>query len=389
MDILNNENNDDLILNLSKNIIKIVDEESPHLDKPPGLNIQIDPKKIASMAVTTCNISPFILNQIIRNVNQNIIKIVFDNYGFIFGTYIMNQLYINIINSKIKSKTPYENPEHSFRHLEMRKIDVIVPYTHIDIVIQTIKRLYNSTFDILYPNIVNTNYWSNLNHIPHLNQYKYIELTIFPFEECYKHNLPLEFKPSQLIVNILSPIHDINSYAPLDIPLGFIQFENEAILYDGTNYFVSSQIIPYNEYYGKNNSEFMNYIKSCIENKILIVMQNFNLNIIKESLNSGFTLIYNYRTNDTNNYSLFKMRKILFPTFCYHCGCVIINNIICEMTCCNIGYHPECLYKLLINDQITPKNKFTCISCKKEYLDKEYPDIALSYNSLAKYLHHT
>lgn len=385
MDISNAENDDDLILDLSKNIIKIVDEELPHLDKPPGLNISTDPAKIASISVTTCNISPFIINQIMRNVNQNIIKIVFNNYGFIFGTYIMNQLYINIINSKIKTKSPFENPEHSFRHLEMCKIDVIVPYTHLDIVIQTIKRLYNNTFDILYPNIINTNYWTDFNHAPYLNQFKYIELTIQPFEECYKYNLPLEFKPSKIIVNILSPIHNINNtYVPLDIPLGFIQFENEAILYDGNKYFTSSQILPYNENYGKYNIEFIDYIKSCIENKLLIVMQNFNLNIIKESLNSGFTLIFNNRTYNNCNYSLFKMRKILFPTFCYHCGCVIINNIICEMTCCNIGYHPECLYKLLINEQFTPKTDFTCISCKKQYLD-----ITVSYNSLLKFLHHT
>lgn len=384
MNILNNENDDDFILDISKNIIKIVDDELPYIDKPPGLNISIDPKKIASIAVTNCNVSPFIINQIMRNVNQNIMQIVFNNHGFIFGTFIMNQLYINIINSKIKPKSLYENPEYSFRHLEMRKIDVVIPYTHLDVVIQAIKKLYKNTFDIIYPNIINTNYWTDLPSLPHLNQYKFIELTLFPFEECYKYNLPLEFKPLQIIVNIVSPIHDISSYVPLDIPLGFIQFENEAILYDGKNYFTSSQILPYTENYGKQNENFINYIKSCIENKLLIVMQNFNLNIIKESLNSGFTLIFNDRTYDNCNYSLFKMRKIIFPTFCYHCGCVIINNIICEMSCCNIGYHPECLYKLLINEQFTQKSNFNCIGCKKEYLD-----ITVSYNSLLKFLHHT
>lgn len=374
---------------LEKKILNIIedDKKDEEIEYPPGLYINpnlLSKNKIATNSVNNLKISPILINQILHDVNQKLIIFILKNNGLIFGTYVMNQLYNNIIgeNLKFKIKTIFDYPEYSYRHLELRKIDVLVPYTYLDIIIQNIKKIYTNTYECSYPNIVNTNLSSNSLNIKNEYYYRHIELTICPFEEFYNYNLPVYFKPPCIIINILSPIQvNLNIPVKLDIPENFIQFENEGILYNGTDYFVSSLIIPHDEYYLSRNTTFIKSMKYFIEQRILIVMEIYDLNYITEALNSGFTIIYNYKKQTESTYSLYKMRKIISPIFCYGCGGIVINNFICEMNCCNIGYHPQCLYKILLNCENIPLDTITCISCHKVY-----PDSTLSFNSLKKFL---
>lgn len=365
--------------------IELTQIEKTHDTQITELNTQSTPEITIQMQ-TPLQITITMRNEIIKNATNIILQIIFKYSSVVFGEYNIHKIYQSHLQNEFTTQLKeycklnnlpdekyielyndiYFMPELSYRHVEPSYIDCMFLQEYSKSILDEI----NFHYKLISTKNTSTMYYNKM------------QIYIYPYEELYKYKIfdftDLKLKP--IILNVVFPentvIYPLNMYSKhilptlLTLPLNYCKFEEEYILYNGSEHYMAHQ-----------SSTAINEIIELIKQKVKCVLHIFEMQTVINYMKKGYYLVFN--TGYNNIKTLYYLHYNNKTAMCHYCGSQIEDEISCNVKCCGIDFHISCLLQLLSHQnefadishfaqqqpqiEFVDKNvyKYNCLGCKK------------------------